>query len=157
MRVDAEIIHDIALSASGLLNGKIGGPRVYPPIPDGVMALGYGAPMPWETKAGDRYRRAHVHFCQTLRAVSFLAGFRRADRRIALSAPRPLRHAIASADDVERSGLCGGGASAGPASLGAWRARTTARGINYAFELCTGRKPQHKEVAHPLFALARGA
>jgi hypothetical protein len=33
VRVDAEIIHDIALSAGGLLDGKIGGPPVYPPIP----------------------------------------------------------------------------------------------------------------------------
>src|SRR5262249_29772836 len=32
LRVDAEIVHDIALSAGGLLNLKIGGPSVYPPI-----------------------------------------------------------------------------------------------------------------------------
>ena len=33
-RVDAEMVRDIALSASGLLNPKIGGPSVYPPAPD---------------------------------------------------------------------------------------------------------------------------
>ena len=33
-RVEAEIVRDIALAASGLLNPKIGGPSVYPPAPD---------------------------------------------------------------------------------------------------------------------------
>ena len=32
-RVDAEIVRDIALAASGLLNPQIGGPSVYPPAP----------------------------------------------------------------------------------------------------------------------------
>ena len=63
-RVDAEIVRDIALSAAGLLDEKIGGPSVYPPIPDGVMALGYGSPMPWETKKSDRYRRALYTFAK---------------------------------------------------------------------------------------------
>ena len=33
-RVDAEIVRDIALAASGLLNAKVGGPSVFPPAPD---------------------------------------------------------------------------------------------------------------------------
>ncbi len=62
-RVEAEAIRDIALSASGLLSEKVGGPSVYPPIPDGVLTLGYGAPMPWPTSKGpDRYRRAMYTF-----------------------------------------------------------------------------------------------
>ena len=32
-RVDAEIVRDIALAASGLLNPTVGGPSVYPPAP----------------------------------------------------------------------------------------------------------------------------
>jgi hypothetical protein len=63
-RVDAEIVRDIALSAAGLLDTKVGGPSVYPLIPDGVMALGYGTPMTWETKAKDRYRRAMYTFAK---------------------------------------------------------------------------------------------
>jgi Protein of unknown function (DUF1553) len=63
LRVEAEIIRDVALKASGLLNPKIGGPPVFPPIPDGVLNLGYGAPMKWETATGnDRYRRALYTF-----------------------------------------------------------------------------------------------
>ncbi len=62
-RVESETIRDIALAASGLLSQKIGGPSVYPPIPDGVLSLGYGAQMPWPTSTGeDRYRRAMYTF-----------------------------------------------------------------------------------------------
>ena len=58
-RVDAEVIHDIALEAAGVLEDKIGGPSVYPPIPDGVLSLGYGAPMAWNvSRGGDEFRRA---------------------------------------------------------------------------------------------------
>ncbi|MDB6109862.1 MAG: putative rane protein, partial [Pedosphaera sp.] len=62
-RVEAEVVRDIALSASGLLSSKVGGPSVYPPIPDGVLNLAYGAPMKWETSTGeDRYRRGLYTF-----------------------------------------------------------------------------------------------
>ena len=44
VRVDAEVVQDIALKASGPLSPKIGGPSVSP-LPDGVMSLAYG-PIP---------------------------------------------------------------------------------------------------------------
>jgi hypothetical protein len=63
LRVEAEIIRDVALEAGGLLSHKVGGPPAYPPIPDGVLNLGYGQPMKWETDTGkDRYRRALYTF-----------------------------------------------------------------------------------------------
>lgn len=56
-RVEAEIVRDIALKTSGLLNTKIGGPSVYPVIPDGVLSLAYGNTK-WPTSEGsDRHRR----------------------------------------------------------------------------------------------------
>jgi len=61
-RVESETIQDIALSAAGLLSPKIGGPSVFPPLPDGVMQLAYG-PIPWNVSEGeDRYRRAMYTF-----------------------------------------------------------------------------------------------
>ena len=35
-RIEAEMVRDVALSASGLLSRKVGGPSVYPPQPEGI-------------------------------------------------------------------------------------------------------------------------
>lgn len=56
-RVDAELIRDLALQVSGLLHTEIGGPSVFPPIPNGLGALSYGG-LNWNTSEGkDRFRR----------------------------------------------------------------------------------------------------
>ncbi|HKC89121.1 MAG TPA: DUF1549 and DUF1553 domain-containing protein [Blastocatellia bacterium] len=64
MRVEAEIVRDIALAASGLLKEKVGGPSVFPPAPDFLFLppASYG-PKPWdESKNEERYRRALYTF-----------------------------------------------------------------------------------------------
>jgi hypothetical protein len=62
LRVDAEIVRDLSLAVSGLLNDKIGGPSVYPPQPEGVYAFTQ-RPMTWPTSTGpDRYRRGMYTF-----------------------------------------------------------------------------------------------
>ncbi len=61
-RVEAEIIHDIALAASGLLSPKVGGPSVRPPIPGNVADTVYGG-FSWPASTGeDRYRRGMYTF-----------------------------------------------------------------------------------------------
>ena len=62
LRLDAEIIRDAALSASGLLTHKIGGPGVYPPQPPEIFAFTQSN-HPWpESKGPDRYRRGMYTF-----------------------------------------------------------------------------------------------
>jgi mono/diheme cytochrome c family protein len=57
LRVEAEIVRDMGLAASGLLSDKIGGASVYPPQPDGVYAFTQ-VKKNWRTSQGeDRYRR----------------------------------------------------------------------------------------------------
>ncbi|MCG3196252.1 MAG: hypothetical protein GHCLOJNM_00724 [bacterium] len=65
-RVESEMVRDIALTSSGLLNPKIGGPSVFPPQPEGVMEVAYGGAK-WPASAGgDRYRRAlYTHLKRT--------------------------------------------------------------------------------------------
>jgi hypothetical protein len=58
-RVEGEIVRDIALAASGLLNPKLGGPSVMPPAPTFLFEppASY-APFPWKHDASDeKYRR----------------------------------------------------------------------------------------------------
>lgn len=62
LRVESEIVRDLALSASGMLTREIGGPSVFPAQPPGVMIR-----KPWpESEGKDRYRRGlYTHFWRT--------------------------------------------------------------------------------------------
>ncbi|MBM4067567.1 MAG: DUF1553 domain-containing protein [Planctomycetes bacterium] len=66
LRLDAEIVRDVTLAASGLLSARVGGPSVFPYQPAGVMAL-RRSPRPWVVSAGaDRYRRGmYTHYWRT--------------------------------------------------------------------------------------------
>ncbi|WP_102017635.1 PSD1 and planctomycete cytochrome C domain-containing protein [Rhodopirellula islandica] len=63
-RMEAEMIRDLALSVSGLLNTSVGGPSIYPPAPGFLFQppTSYG-PKIWNTSTGsDQYRRSlYVH------------------------------------------------------------------------------------------------
>ena len=64
LRLDAEIIRDEALVASGLFAPKIGGPSVFPPQPAGVYQVTQ-VRREWKTATGeDRYRRGMYTFFQ---------------------------------------------------------------------------------------------
>ena len=59
-RVEGEIVRDIVLAASGLLNPELGGRSVYPPAPEFLFQppASYG-PKVWKEETGpDRYRRS---------------------------------------------------------------------------------------------------
>jgi mono/diheme cytochrome c family protein len=58
LRLDAEVIRDTALSASGLLTMEMGGPPVFPPQPEGVFDFTQDK-KPWVTATGsDRFKKA---------------------------------------------------------------------------------------------------
>lgn len=153
-RVEAETIRDLALSASGLLSPKLGGPSVYPPIPDGVLSLGYGAPMKWETASGaDRYRRAMYTFWKRAVPYPSLLVFDapNADasctRRI--SSNTPLQALTTLNDQMFME-------AAQALALRAFKEagaddRTK---MIYAFRLCTGRRPDDWELKELLALLA---
>ncbi|MDX1985037.1 MAG: PSD1 and planctomycete cytochrome C domain-containing protein [Bryobacteraceae bacterium] len=64
IRLDAEVIRDSALVASGLFSGKLGGPSVYPPIPAGANSVTQ-VTREWKTATGpDRYRRGLYTYFQ---------------------------------------------------------------------------------------------
>jgi hypothetical protein len=57
LRLEAEIIRDACLSASGLLTRRLGGPGVNPPQPEGIYIVTQQK-KPWPESTGpDRYRR----------------------------------------------------------------------------------------------------
>ena len=60
LRVEAEIVRDTALAASGLLNPQLGGRSVYPPAPEFLFQppASYGPKVWIEEKGADRFRRS---------------------------------------------------------------------------------------------------
>jgi hypothetical protein len=57
LRLDAEVVRDVALASSGLLTRTVGGPSVFPPQPKGVYAFTQ-IPRNWTPSTGpNRYRR----------------------------------------------------------------------------------------------------
>jgi hypothetical protein len=62
LRLEAEVVRDVALASSGLLAPVIGGPSVFPPQPKGVYSFTQ-VPRTWTTSAGrDRFRRGMYTF-----------------------------------------------------------------------------------------------
>ena len=149
-RLDAEMIRDQALSASGLLNAQIGGPSVYPrQVPNLWKEIGFLRPElgmdEWPVSQGpDLYRRGVYTFWRRVCTYPMLSTFDAPSREICLSRrPRtntPLQ-ALASLNE--------------PTLLECARAlgeRVTREGgrkpgdqIDYAFRLTTGRRPTEVE------------
>ena len=99
LRVDAEIVRDLALAVSGHLQRQVGGPSVYPPQPEGVYAFTQRQAK-WPTSQGaDRYRRGLYTFFMRSCALSDVNHFRHAAFQHDVYSPRSLEHAIASFDD----------------------------------------------------------
>jgi mono/diheme cytochrome c family protein len=74
-RIDAEFIRDDALSVSGLLTAKVGGPSSHPYQPDGYWALLNFPQRTWPTdKTDDQYRRGlYTYWCRTFPHPSLTA------------------------------------------------------------------------------------
>ncbi len=93
LRLDAEIVRDVALTASGLLSPKLGGPPVYPPIPDGVMGQGQVKRVWAVSKGEDQYRRGLYTFVYraspppSLNVFDAPDGFSTCTRRIRSNTP----------------------------------------------------------------------
>ena len=59
-RLEAEAVHDLALSASGLLSLKMYGPSVFPYQPDGIWDVPYSSDK-WMTSQGDDFHRRSIY------------------------------------------------------------------------------------------------
>jgi mono/diheme cytochrome c family protein len=151
LRVESETVRDITLATSGLLNPKLGGPSVYPPIPEGVLALGYNV-MKWPTEFGDnRYRRSLYTFWK--RSVPYPAllvfdtpnGDFSCARRTRSNTPLQALTTLNERLFIE---------SAQALALRVLNERdmNDRERLVLAFRLCTGRKPEANEL-HPLLNL----
>lgn len=76
IRLEAEIIRDELLKASGLLSEKVGGPSVFPPQPASITTEGAYGSLAWKPSEGeDRYRRSLYTFAKRTTPFAMLAAF----------------------------------------------------------------------------------
>ncbi len=61
LRLEAETVRDAYLAASGLLNPKVGGPSIRPPLPADIAALGYANSVKWTESKGDEKNRRGLY------------------------------------------------------------------------------------------------
>jgi mono/diheme cytochrome c family protein len=155
LRLEAEILRDAALTASGLLNRKVGGPGVYPPMPPEVFSFTQNK-HPWpESQGPDRYRRGMYTHIWRQSQHHLLTTFDAADAQTACTkrnrSNTPLQ-ALHLANDIAfqefAKALGDRVEKEGPAD--------TAGRIALAFEICFSRKPSAKE-AERLAAFADSA
>ncbi|MBN8421635.1 MAG: PSD1 domain-containing protein [Verrucomicrobia bacterium] len=143
LRLDAEVVRDACLAASGLLSPKMGGAPVYPPIPEGVMSLGQvkrGWPL---SKGSDRYRRGIYTFIfratppPALSVFDAPDGFSTCTRRIRSNTPLQALTLLNDSAYVEF-------AQALAARL-IKEAKTDEDRIIHACQLCLSRPPKERE------------
>jgi hypothetical protein len=153
VRLDAEIVRDVALSVSGLLAPELGGPPVFPPQPNGVMSLGQSN-REWRASTGARrHRRAlYTHFWRAtphpaLAVFDAPDGFSTCTRRLRSNTPL---QALTLLNDRQFFEI---------AVALSKRIETTAghdaAKIEKAFRMCLGRDPSKVE-SERLLALVRG-
>jgi len=146
LRVEGEIVRDISLAVSGLLNPKIGGKSIMPPAPAFVFQppASY-APFPWIDETGpDKYRRAVYTWRRRSTPYPALQVFdvpnadfscvRRSRSNTPLQALTALNETLfmESAQALARRVIDQGG-------------KTDADRVDYAFRLCATRKPNPDE------------
>ncbi len=83
LRLEAEIVRDEALAASGLLNPAIGGPGVYPPQPEGIYRFTQQNKSWPESRGPDRYRRTLYTFFWRSSPFPLLSTFDAPDANVA--------------------------------------------------------------------------
>jgi len=149
-RLDGEVIRDVALSASGLLNPRMGGPSVFPTqVPNLWKEIGFLRPEigmdEWpESTGNDLYRRAVYTFWRRVCTYPTFATFDAPSRDVCIARrPRtntPLQ-ALAALNDVT---------FVEAARVFAQRvllssAKSVEARVDYAFQLCVTRKPTNAE------------
>ncbi len=139
LRLDAEIVRDVGLAASGLLSKKLGGPPVYPPIPSGVMGQGQ-VKRDWKVSEGeDRFRRGLYTFVYratpppSLNVFDAPEGLSSCTRRIRSNTPLQALTLMNDAAFFEFAK--------------ALQAIIDRDGVEVAFRQCVARPPHHDELA----------
>jgi hypothetical protein len=146
-RVEAEIIRDIFLKASGLLSPKIGGPSVFPPMPEDVAALSYANNFKWKTSTGeDQYRRGMYTFFKRTSPYPNLMTFDCPDANTSI-VQRPTSNTPLMALTTLNNNVFVESAQALARRVLSEQHATDEARLTRAFRLCVARPPSAEEVS----------
>ena len=157
IRVEGEIVRDLHLAASGLLAPKIGGPSVFPPLPDGIAGLSYANNFKWTDSAGDdRHRRGMYTFFKRTAPHPDLTTFDCPDANLAAIKRSVSNTPLQALTTLNAQAFAEAAQALAKRLLAEPLADDDAR-IERAFRLCVARPPQPREVAalRQLLAKAR--
>jgi hypothetical protein len=142
-RLEAEVVRDVFLATSGLLNAQIGGPSIHPPLPSFVLAFGRNRTWP-VTTGPEQYRRGmYIHLRRNV-PYPMLTTFDASDASVAcLQRERsnsPLQALTLLNDPVffEASEKLGDRLAALPGDIDGK--------LRHGFELCMSRPPEPAEM-----------
>jgi hypothetical protein len=156
LRLDAEVVRDVALASSGLLSSGIGGPSVFPPQPKGIYSFTQVV-RDWKEESGrDRYRRGmYTTFWRSAAHPALLVfdapnAVSACTRRVRSNTPL---QALTLLNDQGFFEFAQGLA----ARVLREAAPSDSDRIRYAFRLCLGRAPKQaeEERLHELLCLER--
>ena len=144
-RLSAELVRDVTLATSGLLNPAIGGKSIRPSLPPGVTEIGFGDYIKWpESQGRDRYRRGVYIFRQRAllypQLVTFDAPNTLTSRCRREQSTTPLQALTLLNDPV----FFEAAQALAERILRENHGRVSDR-IDYAFKLCLARKPKPGE------------
>jgi mono/diheme cytochrome c family protein len=165
-RVEGEIVRDLYLAVSGLLEPRIGGPSVFPELPPGIEELSYAnnfkwGASDWNTRPDrpftvapkdDRYRRGMYTFFKRTAAHPNLVNFDCPDanttcmQRGVSNTPLQALQTLNNATFVEAARTWG--------QQLAQRTGSTEERLRAAFEQCVARQPTSDELAILLHLLS---
>jgi hypothetical protein len=155
-RLEAELVRDAALAASGLVSDRVGGPSVYPPQPASVTTEGAYGPLTWTVSTGpDRYRRSLYTFAKRTAPFAMASIFDAPSGESCLArrdrSNTPLQALTLLNDEafLEMARALGREAAADP--------RPAAERLRTLFRRCLTRPPTESEVAKLLHFYERQA
>jgi hypothetical protein len=151
-RVESEIVRDLHLAVAGLLSPRVGGPSVFPPMPEDLAKLSYADNFSWKNSQGaDRYARGMYTFFKRTIPHPNLMTFDSPDANVACIARTisntPLQALTLLNNDVHveaAQALAKRVIETQPSAVS--HGETDKARLTYALRLCVARPPTDTEV-----------
>ncbi len=155
-RVEAEMVRDVALAASGLISGKIGGPSVMPPQPEGVWEIPYSRDTDvWTVSPGeDKYRRGLYTFNRRTAPYPAMTTFDSTSREYCTARRNHTDTPLQALTTLNDPAFFEAAQAMAKRILREGGTTPTAR-VTYGFQLATSRRPKGNEADLLLSALEK--